>query len=42
VGLRGSVGSAQYEFFVGTPVRKPQGFRTSNTTAGFHLYWQLL
>jgi hemolysin activation/secretion protein len=42
LGLRGSVGRTQYEFFVGTPVRKPQGFRTSNTTAGFQLYWQLL
>ena len=42
LGLRGSVGRTQYEFFVGTPVRKPQGFRTSNTTAGFQFYWQLL
>lgn len=42
LGLRGSVGRTQYELFVGTPVRKPQGFRTSKTTAGFQLYWQLL
>lgn len=42
VGLRGAIGNAQYDFFVGAPVRQPQGFRTSHTTAGFQIYWQLL
>lgn len=42
VGLRGALGGMQYEFFIGAPVSKPQGFRTSNTTAGFQLYWQVL
>lgn len=42
VGLRGSIGNAQYDLFVGAPVRQPQGFRTSHTTAGFQIYWQLL
>ncbi len=42
VGLRGSIGNAQYDVFVGAPVRQPQGFRTSHSTAGFQLYWQLL
>jgi hemolysin activation/secretion protein len=34
LGLRGKVGDVSYDAFVGTPVRKPEGFRTANTTYG--------
>jgi hemolysin activation/secretion protein len=37
VGLRGGFKGLQYDFFIGTPVRKPQFFRTSDTTMGFNL-----
>ncbi len=37
-GLRGQLGHFQYDFFVGTPLSKPDNFRTSKTTAGFSLY----
>jgi hemolysin activation/secretion protein len=36
-GLRGAWHNVNYEVFVGTPVDKPQGFRTANTAAGFNL-----
>jgi hemolysin activation/secretion protein len=38
VGLRGQLGRLQYDFFVGTPLSKPDNFKTSKTTAGFSLY----
>ena len=38
VGVRGQVGHFQYDFFVGTPLSKPENFKTSKTTAGFSLY----
>ena len=37
VGMRGKWGPLQYDVFAGTPVRKPQGFRTANTTYGVSL-----
>ncbi|MFM6985142.1 MAG: ShlB/FhaC/HecB family hemolysin secretion/activation protein [Hydrogenophaga sp.] len=37
LGWRGKVGALNYDVFVGAPVRKPQGFRTANTTYGFSL-----
>jgi hemolysin activation/secretion protein len=37
VGLRGAVMGLQYDVFVGTPVRKPEGFKTASRTAGFNL-----
>lgn len=37
VGLRGALGAVQYELFTGWPLRKPEGFRTANTAAGFSL-----
>jgi hemolysin activation/secretion protein len=37
LGWRGKVGALNYDVFVGAPVRKPQGFRTANTTYGFNL-----
>ncbi len=37
LGLRGSFQKLQYDFFIGTPLSKPDGFTTANTTAGFTL-----
>ena len=37
VGLRGDVIGLQYDIFVGSPVRKPEGFKTAGRTAGFSL-----
>lgn len=37
VGLRGSLHPLSYELFVGTPLRKPDGFKTAHGTAGFNL-----
>ena len=42
IGLRGAWqtgphGALQYELFVGKPLRRPQGFETARTTAGFSL-----
>lgn len=37
LGLRGKWGAVTYDVFAGTPVRKPQGFRTANTTYGLSL-----
>lgn len=37
LGLRGSVYGLAYEVFAGQPVHRPEGFRTSGTTAGFSL-----
>jgi hemolysin activation/secretion protein len=37
LGMRGKWGPLQYDVFAGTPVRKPQGFRTANTTYGVSL-----
>lgn len=44
LGLRGSSnrwGSAQYEVFVGKPLRQPDGFKTARHTAGFSLAWSI-
>lgn len=37
IGWRGSVGACGYELFVGRPLRRPEGFVTSRSTAGFSL-----
>ena len=37
LGLRGGVKRFQYDVYVGTPIRKPDGFRTAQYTAGFSL-----
>jgi hemolysin activation/secretion protein len=37
VGVRGALQGLNYDFFVGTPISKPEGFRTANVTAGFGL-----
>lgn len=38
-GARTDYGGFQYELFLGSPVRKPDGFRTPRTTGGFSLSW---
>jgi hemolysin activation/secretion protein len=37
IGLRGAYRRFQYDVFVGTPLYKPAGFKTADTTAGFNL-----
>lgn len=37
LGLRGSVKGFYYDIFVGKPISKPKGFRTSNTLTGFNI-----
>jgi hemolysin activation/secretion protein len=37
LGLRGNAAPLSWDFFVGRPLDKPEGFRTSSTTAGFYL-----
>ncbi|WP_184530465.1 ShlB/FhaC/HecB family hemolysin secretion/activation protein [Variovorax sp. Sphag1AA] len=37
IGLRGAVRGLSYDFFVGTPISKPEGFHTSRWTTGFNL-----
>lgn len=37
LGLRGNIKGISYDVFVGRPVRKPDGFRTSDAVAGFNL-----
>lgn len=41
IGLRGQVPHLQYEVFIGTPLNKPEHFRTSGSTAGFSLAMNL-
>lgn len=40
-GLRGNWRSVGYDVFVGTPLERPDGFETADTTAGFSLNWAL-
>lgn len=40
IGLRGKVWGINYEYFVGMPIKKPQGFRTSHVTTGFNLSYR--
>jgi hemolysin activation/secretion protein len=39
LGLRGDYKTVHYDIFVGQPVKKPQGFKTASSTAGFNLSW---
>jgi hemolysin activation/secretion protein len=34
---KGLGGDVSYDFFVGKPIAKPEGYRTARTTAGFNL-----
>ncbi|MEG9488537.1 ShlB/FhaC/HecB family hemolysin secretion/activation protein [Mannheimia indoligenes] len=37
IGLRGGVKGFSYDVFMGRPMRKPEGFRTSDAVAGFNI-----
>ncbi len=37
VGLRGTQGVLAYDLYIGTPLAKPDGFKTASATAGFSL-----
>jgi hemolysin activation/secretion protein len=37
VGVRGQWSKLSYDFFVGAPISKPEGYRTAGTTFGFNL-----
>jgi hemolysin activation/secretion protein len=39
LGLRGGYKGFSYDFFVGMPVYKPEGFTTAGAIAGFNLNW---
>ena len=39
LGLRGSYKGFYYDIFAGQPIKKPEGFKTADTTAGFNLNW---
>nr|WP_239689748.1 ShlB/FhaC/HecB family hemolysin secretion/activation protein [Rodentibacter heylii] len=40
VGLRGNLWGLNYEYFVGMPIKKPEGFRTSHVTTSFNLSYR--
>ncbi|CDF98592.1 ShlB/FhaC/HecB family hemolysin secretion/activation protein [Avibacterium paragallinarum] len=35
LGLRGELWGLNYDYFIGIPIKKPEGFRTSHLTTGF-------
>ena len=37
IGLRGSIDTVSYDVFAAMPIRKPEGFHTSDVTSGFSL-----
>jgi len=37
IGVRGLWSKLSYDFFVGAPIRKPEGYRTAKVTLGFNL-----
>lgn len=37
LGVRGQWSKLSYDFFVGAPIRKPEGYRTAKVTLGFNL-----
>jgi hemolysin activation/secretion protein len=37
IGVRGQWSKLSYDFFVGTPISKPEGYRTAKVTLGFNL-----
>lgn len=39
VGMRGGYRGFNYDIFLGQPVKKPDGFETAKTAAGFNLNW---
>ncbi len=41
IGLRGAIQGASYDVFVGRPLSKPDGFRTSGNVRGFSIHWSI-
>ncbi|SMD05084.1 ShlB/FhaC/HecB family hemolysin secretion/activation protein [Sporomusa malonica] len=41
VGVRGNLGTAQYDVFVGTPIKRPAGMRVPDKVVGFQLLYQI-
>lgn len=39
LGMRGGYKGLSYDLFLGKPVKKPDGFETASTTAGFNFNW---
>jgi hemolysin activation/secretion protein len=37
LGLRGAIHKLSYDIFIGSPVNKPENFKTARSTAGFSL-----
>ena len=37
LGLRGAIQKLNYDIFIGTPINKPENFKTAGSTAGFSL-----
>lgn len=40
LGLRGTLWGLTYDYFVGIPLHKPEGFKTSHVTTGFNVSYQ--
>ena len=40
IGLRGKRWGINYDYFVGVPIKKPEGFRTSHVTTGFNVSYR--
>ncbi|NEN76083.1 ShlB/FhaC/HecB family hemolysin secretion/activation protein [Pelistega sp. NLN82] len=40
IGVRGNLWGLQYDYFVGTPLKKPKGFKTSHITTGFNMSYR--
>ena len=40
IGLRGKLWGINYDYFVGVPIKKPEGFRTSHVTTGFNVSYR--
>lgn len=40
VGIKGSHRAFSYQFFIGTPLYKPEGFQARETSVGFTLNWE--
>ncbi len=39
LGLRGGYKGLAYDLFIGQPIKKPDGFKTASSVAGFNLNW---
>jgi hemolysin activation/secretion protein len=39
VGVRGGYKGLSYDWSVGTPLKKPDGFETANVTSAFTVIW---